>query len=188
MDLGSNIRTWRQRQGLTLEELAERTGVSRAMLSDIERGVKNPTIRVVVQIAEGFGCTVSQLLGEQAQKTETVIVTRHDERQILVDPHTGAQRHLLSPAFLQRGIEVIWYVIPPQQTGSFPPHQPGVVEHITVVQGRLNCQLGDWQGTLASGDSVFFQANVPHDLHNPGPEPCYFFLLIDSGRAGYVPL
>lgn len=113
MDLGSNIRARRAKLGITLETLAKRTGVSRAMLSEIERDAKNPTIKVVCQIAEGLGCTVSQLLGEAEEPTHVMQVGRYGDRQILVDAHSGVERHLLSPAFQRRGIEVLWYLIPP---------------------------------------------------------------------------
>ncbi len=169
--------------GLTLEALAERTGVSRAMLSDIERGVKNPTLKVVCQIAEGVGCTVSQLLGEQL--TDTIRVLRKAERQTLLDPQTGVERHLLAPALVQRGIEVLWYMIPPgQSTGVFPAHRPGVVEQLTVVQGQLRCSLHDQEERLEAGDSLFFPANLPHCFSNPGAEPCCYFLVIDSSQVG----
>jgi len=186
MNLGGNIRARRSSLGLTLDALSRRVGVSRAMLSDIERGAKNPTVKVASQIAEGLGCTVSQLLGEPATGSPTLV--RRDERRVLVDPRSGVERHLLSPAFQRRGIEVLWYVIPPGRgTGAFPPHRLGVEEHITVVQGRLECRFGSDEAGLAAGDSLFFPADVEHDFHNPGPEPCHYFLIIDSSRAGAAP-
>jgi transcriptional regulator with XRE-family HTH domain len=64
MELGNNIRARRTEHGMTLDALAEKSHVSRAMLSDIERDAKSPTIRVITQIAAGLGCTISELLGE----------------------------------------------------------------------------------------------------------------------------
>lgn len=180
LDLGSNIRALRSQQGLTLDSLAKKAGVSRAMLSDIERGIKNPTIKVVCQIAEVFGYTVSQLIGEDTPEEKSIIVTRCDDRQILIEPQTGVERHLLSPGFIKRGLEIIWYAIPPNQTGSFPPHRPNTIEHITVVKGCLKYAVGDIDGVLKEGDSIFFPADVSHDFYNPGVEPSYFFLVIDS--------
>lgn len=183
-ELGQTIRARRTALNLTLEILAARTGVSRAMLSDIERGVKNPTIKLLSQIAEGLECTISSLLGEQPEKVEQGIqIVRKAERRVLVDPHSGVERQLVAPALQQHGIEVVWYSIPPGQgTGAFPPHQPGVQEHITLVRGSLHCILGEQQVVLEVGDSVFFPANVIHEFYNPGPEPCYYFLIIDSSH------
>lgn len=180
MELGETIRTRRVRLGFTLDDLAARAGVSRAMLSETERGVKTPSIRVVCQIASGLGCTVSDLLNETAPRGG-VSVTRRDERRVLVDPQTGVERHLLSPAFQQRGIEVLWYVIPPSsETGAFPPHRRGVVEHITVLAGQLHCSLHKQEVWLAVGDSISFPADVEHAFRNPGTTPCCYLLIIDS--------
>jgi transcriptional regulator with XRE-family HTH domain len=187
IDLSGNIRSRRTQLGLTLETLAERTGVSRAMLSEIERGSKNPTIKVVCQIAEGLGCTVSQLLGEEVRTPETLQIVRQSDRQLLLDPHSGVERYLLSPTFHRRGIELLWYVIPPgQSTGTFPPHRAGVEEHITVVQGCLHCRLGTWEVTLEAGDSLSFPANLAHNFHNDGSESCQYFLVIDSSEIGRI--
>lgn len=180
MDLGSNIKALRLQRGWTLDELAERAGVSRAMLSDIERDAKNPTIKVVCQIAETFGYTVSQLLGEDEPTARTIAVTRRDERHVLIEPQTGVERHLLAPGFVQRGLEIIMYVIPPGQTGSFPAHRPGTMEHITVLKGSLKYSVDDVEGILEAGDSIFFTADLTHDFYNPGTEPSHFFLVIDS--------
>lgn len=185
MELGSNIRAIRAEMGLTLDTLAERSGVSRAMLSDIERGTKSPTIRVLSQVAAGLECTLSELLGEDIpQQPDAVQVLRRDQRQALVDPRSGVERQLLSPTFLRRGIEIIWYVIPPGvTTGVFPPHMQGVEEHVTVVRGKLHCLLGGKSFTLEEGDSLSFPADVDHSFHNPGNKPCRYFLVIDSSRT-----
>src|SRR5690349_15548945 len=108
MDLSARIRERRLALGLTLEALAQRTGVSRAMLSDIERGRKNPTVKLLAGIAEGLGCTVSALLGEGGgAPPEAINVVRWDKRRTLVDPRSGVERQVLAPALLQRGVEVI---------------------------------------------------------------------------------
>jgi transcriptional regulator with XRE-family HTH domain len=190
MDLGATIRARRTALGLTLDALSERTNVSRAMLSDIERGLKSPTVRVVSQIAEGLGCQVSQLLGERsAESAELMQVTRLAERRMLVDPHSGVERHLLAPAFLRRGVEVLWYTIPPGcSTGTFPAHRAGVEEHITVVRGSVRCIIGDRVVELDAGDSIIFQADSNHEFENIGSELCECFFIIDSSRVGSLPV
>ena len=179
-DLGSNVYKLRSQQKWTLDELAERSKVSRAMLSDIERGVKNPTIKVVCQIAETFGYTVSQLIGEDEIEEKKFVITRRDERHVVVEPGTGVQRHLLSRDFVKKGLEIILYIIPPGQTGSFPAHRHDTMEHITVIEGNLKYFIGDKKGILREGDSVFFAANLDHDFYNSGTEHSHFFLIIDS--------
>jgi len=184
MGLGDEVRGRRARLGLTLDALADLSGVSRAMLSEIERGAKNPTIKLVCQVAEGLGCTVSELLAEPPAPVGALEVVRAGERRILVDPRSGVERHGLSPAFLRHGLEVLWYVIPPRAaTGEFSAHRRGVEEHLTVVRGALACRIGKREVVLAAGDSLWFRADVPHGFSNPGDEPCEYVLLIDADRA-----
>ena len=185
MELGETIKARRSRHGLTLGDLAERTGVSRAMLSEIERGAKNPTIRIVCQIAEGLGTTVAELIGEgPPAESRAPVIVRAAERQTLVDPQTGVTRQQLAPAYLRRGVEVLWYSLPARAaTGTFPAHRPGVVEQLTVVCGALRCQLGGDQALLAAGDAIFFEADLAHAFVNPGDEPCEYMLIIDSRGA-----
>ncbi|MGI8508849.1 MAG: helix-turn-helix domain-containing protein [Gemmatimonadaceae bacterium] len=190
MDIGRVIRTHRKTRGITIEGLASGSGVSRAMVSDIERGVKNPTIKVVSQIAAALDLSVSDLLDERsAEAASGLSILRAGERRVLVDPESGVERHVLAPTFQRHGIEVLWYTIPPEQsTGNFPPHQVGVEEHITVVQGRLHALLGLGNGkrevTLERGDSMAFQADLTHEFRNLSAEPCHYFLIIDASRAG----
>ena len=185
MELGDTIKARRARQGLTLGGLAARTGVSRAMLSEIERGTKNPTIRIVCQIAEGLGTTVSELIGEgPPPESRAPVIVRAAERQTLVDPQTGVTRQQLAPTYLRRGVEVLWYRLPARAaTGTFPAHRPGVIEQLTVVRGALRCQIGDDEALLAAGDALFFDADLAHAFANPADEPCEYLLIIDSREA-----
>ena len=189
MELGETIRTRRHAQGLTLDALSKRTGVSRAMLSEIERGAKNPTIRLVCQIADGLGTTVSELIGEApAREPNVPVVVRPDERQTLIDPRSGAVRQILSPGYLRLGVEVLWYTIPPgEQVIGIPPAQPGTLEHLTVVHGRFDCVIGGQSLPLQAGDSAFFDADVARDFANSGAETCELFVIIDSSRVAAAP-
>ncbi len=184
-DLGSSIRVRRAGLGLSLEALEGRSGISRAMLSAVERGAKNPTIKVVCQIAEALGCTVSALLGEPEHDVPDVIeVVREGEQAVLIDPQTGSERRLLAPAFVQHGIEILRYTIPAgSSTGTFPPHRRGVYEHVTVVTGSVVCCLGEKNIDLAVGDSASFPADVAHSFRNREDEPAQYFLVIDSTQS-----
>ena len=188
MELGEAIKERRAERGLTLEGLAARCGVSRAMLSEIERGAKTPSIRVVSQIAAGLGTTVARLIGEEPEGDErTPVIVRAAERRTLVDPQTGAVRQELSPAYLRHGVEVLWCSLPPGgATGPLPAQRPGTVEHITVVRGALRCRIGGREVLLEVGDSVFYEADLSRTFGNPGDDGCEY-LLISDGR-GVAPL
>lgn len=138
---GPRVRDLRRERGLTLEDLASRSGVSRAMISKLERGEKNPTLVVAAKVAEGLGITLSQLMGIE-ERREVVVVPR-EKRMVMRDPETGFERQLLSPSFGGRGVEFIRNVVPEGSTsGDFPPHRRGVEEYVAVEKGRLRAFLG----------------------------------------------
>ena len=177
--LGGRVRELRRRRGLTLEELAERSGVSRAMISKLERGEKNPTLVVAARLAEGLGVTLSQLAGME-ERREVVVVPRQ-RRMVMRDPETGFERQLLSPNFVGRGVEFIRNEIPENSTsGEFPPHRNGVEEHIVVERGTLRAILAGEEYLLAEGDALYFEADVPHRFDNAGEGTCSYYLVISS--------
>jgi transcriptional regulator with XRE-family HTH domain len=177
--LGGRVRELRRRRGLTLEELAGLSGVSRAMISKLERGEKNPTLVVAAKLAEGLGVTLSQLAGME-ERREVVVLPR-EGRMVMRDPETGFERQLLSPNFVGRGVEFIRNEIPEGSTsGEFPPHRRGVEEHIVVERGRLRAVLGGEEYLLRECDALYFEADVPHRFDNAGEGECSYYLVISS--------
>lgn len=178
--LGFRVRELRRAKGLTLNELAEASGVSRAMISKIERGEKNPTLVVTARISEGLGVTLSQLAGVERRR-EAVVVPR-DRRMVLRDPETGFERQLLSPTFSRRGMEFIRNVIPEGSTsGEFPPHKKGVEEYLVIEKGRVAAVLDGEEYLLEEGDALYFEADVIHRFDNAGAEEASYYLVIASG-------
>jgi transcriptional regulator with XRE-family HTH domain len=178
--LGSRVKELRKGRGLTLEALARRSGVSRAMLSKIERGEKNPTLVVAAKIAEGFGLTLSQLVGTE-ERREVVVVPK-EGRMVMRDPETGFERQLLSPTFGRRAVELIRNVVPEGSTsGGFPPHKRGVEEYVVVEKGRLKAVLDEEEYLLEEGDAAYFEADIAHRFDNAGEGECSYYLVISSG-------
>ena len=179
-ELGGRIRELRGRLGMTLEALAERSGVSRAMISKLERGEKNPTLVVAAKLAEGLDVTLSQLVGVK-ERREVVMVPK-EGRMVMRDPETGFERQLLSPAFVGRGVEFVRNKIPEGSTSKeFPPHRKGVVEYVVVERGKLRATLGGEEYVLEEGDAAYFEADVPHRFDNAGEGECSYYLVISSG-------
>jgi transcriptional regulator with XRE-family HTH domain len=179
--LGERVRDLRQGRGLTLDGLAELSGVSRAMISKLERGEKNPTLVVAAKLAEGLGVTLSRLAGME-ERREVVVVPR-ERRMVMRDPETGFERQLLSPNFAGHGVEFIQSRIPEGSTsGEFPPHRRGVEEHVVVERGTLRAVLGGEEYLLREGDAVYFEADVAHRFDNAGEGECSYYLVI-SARA-----
>ena len=162
-----------------MEALAERSGVSRAMISKLERGEKNPTLVIATKVAKGLGVTLLQLAGVE-ERREAVVVSR-DERMVVRDPVTGYERQLLSPAFGGRGVEFIRNVVPEGSTsGEFPPHRRGVEEYLVVEKGRLKAILAGEEHLLEEGDALYFEADVSHRFDNVGDGECGYYLVIVS--------
>ncbi len=177
--LGVRVKELRRRRGLTLEDLAERAGVSRAMISKVERGEKNPTLVVAAKVAEGLGVTISELLGVE-ERQEIVVIPR-ERRMVMRDPETGFERQLLSPTFGGRGVEFVRNVVPYGSTsGEFPPHRRGVEEYVVVEKGRLRTFIGGEERLLESGDALYFEAHVSHRFDNAGDGECSYYLVIVS--------
>jgi transcriptional regulator with XRE-family HTH domain len=177
--LGGRVKQLRRRRGLTLEELAGYSGVSRAMISKLERGEKNPTLVVAAKLAEGLGVTLSQVAGIE-ERREVVVVPR-ERRMVMRDPETGFERQLLSPNYVGRGVEFIRNEIPEGSTsGEFPPHRGGVEEHIVVERGSLRATVGGEEYLLREGDALYFEADVMRRFDNAGEGECSYYLVISS--------
>ena len=179
--LGARIKELRRRRGLTLEDLAERAGVSRAMISKVERGEKNPTLVVTAKVAEGLGVTISELL--RVEERREIVVIPRERRMTVRDPETGFERQLLSPTFGGRGVEFVRNVVPRGSTsGKFPPHRRGVEEHVVVEKGRLRALVGGEEHLLEVGDALYFEADVSHRFDNAGDGECsYYHVIVSTG-------
>lgn len=177
--LGARVKDLRRERGLTLDELAGLSGVSRAMISKLERGEKNPTLVIAARLAEGLGVSLSRLAGVE-ERREVVLVPK-ERRMVLRDPETGFERQSLSPTFAGRGVEFLRNVVPEGSTsGDFPAHRKGVEEHIVVEKGDLKATLGGEEYLLREGDALYFEADVPHRFDNAGRGECSYYLVISS--------
>jgi len=184
--IGIHLRRRRKDLGLSLEALAEQSGVSAAMLSEVERSVKNPTVRLAWQVARALGCSLTDLLEDETSPTMSII--RAGERRSLTDPETGLSRHGVATPLLDRGLEVVTYRIPGgTETGSMAPNRPEVLEHIVVVSGTLTLVLGEETIRLRKGDHVTYAPQTTVGYRNDGTRACDFLLLSDRSRIRRQP-
>lgn len=181
--LGARIKDWRMKASLTLEELSQRCGVSRAMLSKVERGEKSPTLPIVIRIAGGFGRSLSELLGAELDQADVAVI-RASERLSYRDPETGFERWVLSPAHLDNGVEVVLHRIPPgRSTGVLPPYSVPTEKYIVVSEGQLTVYVGERPHVLKAGDSMYFEVKSPYRFdNNDGHLPCSYYMMIVRKR------
>ena len=181
--LGSRIKALRAQSGITLEQLASQSGVSRAMLSKVERGEKSPTLSIVARIAAGFRITLSELLGAETDASDVAVI-RSAERLSFKDPETGFERWVLSPQHLDNGVEVVLHRIPPgRSSGVLPPYSVPTEKYVMVQEGQLTVYVDNKPHVLKAGDSMYFEVKAPYRLVNDdGHTACAYYMVIVRKR------
>jgi transcriptional regulator with XRE-family HTH domain len=177
--LGGALKRRRLEQGLTLEQLAAKSGVSRAAISKIERGDSGASTPALGKLANALDLSISQLLGGPQRKA--VLHVPHRKQPVFVEAATGFERRSLSPMYLGRGIDVVLNRLPAGAgTGPFPSHREGVEEHLYVVKGRLKVTLDGDVYVLRAGDFLFYRGDMSHKFENLSNAACEYFIVIDS--------
>lgn len=179
--VGPRIRALREAMGFSLRELAERCGVSAPMLSQVERGETSPTLAVAAKIAAGLDLTLSQLL--RLDEGRHVAISRAGGRRRY--ERGGHRFEELTPPLPGQRADVSRHRLEPgAATGgrSDPPmHEPGSRETAVVLAGTLALVVDGTRYELAEGDSVTFDADLPHHFENDGEEPTEFIAVIAAG-------
>ena len=166
-EFGDRVRSLRERTGLTLEQLASRSKVSRAMLSKVERGEKSPTIGLAMRISHAVGGSLSALLnGEQPR--HPVAVRSRKERFRFADEESGLTREIMSPTVEGSSVEILRHTLAAGSTsGILPPYPPGTEKYIIVERGDLVLVRAGERTRLREGDTMFFEADVEHVFEAP---------------------
>ncbi|GBG11519.1 XRE family transcriptional regulator [Paenibacillus agaridevorans] len=173
--VGKNLHAIRKSRGLSLDNVAEMTGVSKAMLGQIERGDSNPTISVLWRIVNGLGISFTTLIEEV--DSDVTIATPGDLESFAEEE--GAYRTFpLFPYRLRNKFESYLVVIEPGCEHVSEPHNDGVEEYLFVQQGVLELEHGDERYEVPAGSAVHFHANRPHTYRNHGEETAKFFAVI----------
>jgi transcriptional regulator with XRE-family HTH domain len=181
--LGRRIKALREAMGLSLRDLAERSGVSAQMLSQVERGETSPTVAVAARIAEGLDLTLSRLF--RLDEGGGVNVVRVADRRDGGAASHGHMFEVLTPALPGQRAEISMHVLAPAAAtagpGDIPIHEPGSQESAVVLSGRLRLVCDGRDYDLAEGDAVTFDADLPHHFENPGDADTKFYAVVTSG-------
>jgi len=179
--VGRRIKALREAMGFSLRDLAERSGVSAPMLSQVERGETSPTLAVAEKIAAGLELTLSQLL--RLDEGEHVMVTRAGGRRRY--ERGGHRFEELTPPLPGQRVDVSLHTLKSgAATGGVedpPMHEPGSRETAVVLTGVLALTVDGTRHELRAGDSVTFDADLPHHFENDGEEQARFLAVIAAG-------
>jgi transcriptional regulator with XRE-family HTH domain len=174
--LGRRVKNLRTQRGWSLEALAGASGVSRSMLSQIEREQANPTLAVTLRIARAFGMALGELL-ETPDAASSVTIIRADDRAYHYRSDKNCRIRTLSPLHLEKDVE--FYEVQLQHGGALrsAPHFEGTREFLTVQKGQIRVESSGDAETLNPGDSASYRADVPHAIVNTGRSEAIIFLV-----------
>jgi transcriptional regulator with XRE-family HTH domain len=182
--IGPRIRALRDAGGLSLRDLAERSGVSAPMLSQVERGETSPTLAIAARIAQGLDLRLSQLL-RLDEGGQVAIVRAGERRPGTSDPASGHRAEILTPPLPGQRAELSRHVLAAGAVtggpGDPPMHEPGSRESALVQEGAVVLVIDGEHHALAEGDCVTFDADLPHHFENEGEEPTRFIAVITAG-------
>jgi transcriptional regulator with XRE-family HTH domain len=174
--VGDNLRRLRTEQGLSLDKLAQRSGVSRAMLGQIELGQSAPTINVLWKIVAALEVPFSALLTSGAAAPVTLVRAKTSKSLVSFD---GTFRsRALFPFDEKRNVELYELRLAAGGREDAEAHAPGTTENLVVASGRVALEVAGETHQLEEGDAIFFAADRPHAYVNPGAKPATMYLVM----------
>jgi transcriptional regulator with XRE-family HTH domain len=183
--IGPKLKQFRLRENLTLHDVQAMTGMSNSMLSQIERGVVNPTFARVWHLTQSLGIGVSDLLGEVSSSLEDANTYEHlnvNRTPVMTSADGKSVTRILSP--LHQSLPVEWYEMVFKPGGSLRAnaHGNGAWEHQTCIEGTLVIEFGDHEIVLNAGETVRYSAEQPHGARNDTDKLARVLLVVISRK------
>jgi XRE family transcriptional regulator, regulator of sulfur utilization len=180
--IGARVRALRDAMSLSLRDLADRSGVSAPMLSQVERGETSPTLAIAARIAAGLDLSLSQLL--RLDESGAVSIVRGDERR--TGGQGGHAYEILTPPLPGQRAELSRHVLAPGAAtggpGDPPMHEPGARETALIERGSVSLFVDGERHELAAGDCVTFDADLPHHFENDSEkEEAVLLAIVSAG-------
>ena len=178
--IGATLQALRQSQKLSLDELSRRAGVSKSMLSQIERNTTNPTVAVLWRLSNALGVSITDFLagGRAERAVPSISVVAAHETPSLINPDGKSELRILGPIELAGKFE--WYELVIQAGGSLTSdaHEPGAKEHLSVISGGVLVRAGAEEKKLRQGETARYAVDVPHAILNPGKTAAVMLLVV----------
>lgn len=166
--VGERIKAQRQQLKLSLDDLSLRAGVSKSMLSQIERNQANPTVAVVWRLANALEIPLPELLGSPAQATPSIVTVPAHATPSLRTQDERCELRILGPVEMAGQFE--WYELMVQPGGVLDSqaHEPGSREHLSVLTGALEVSAGQQTQRIKTGETARYAVDQPHAIRNTG--------------------
>jgi len=174
--VGSNLRRLRGQRGLSLEKLSRLSGVSRAMLGQVELGQSAPTINVLWKISSALGVPFSALI--TARGGGGVHVLRGENAKLLTSHDGSFSSRALFPFDEPRRVEFYELRLTAGGSERADPHNPGTVENLVVAEGAVEIEVAGHREMLGRGDAIVFEADVPHVYRNRAERDTVMYLVM----------
>jgi len=177
-EVGATLQRLRLARGLTLEDLSRIAGVSKSMLSQIEREKANPTIAITWRLANALGVQIGELLSSEVRTVDLIRVVDAHEIPTLPGSHAGYSLRILGPMDLAGKYE--WYELTLQPGGELASqaHDPGTTEHLTVVTGTVELEVGAEKRKIKHGATARYRADQRHAIRNAGKTEAKALLVV----------
>ncbi|RJG06316.1 XRE family transcriptional regulator [Noviherbaspirillum cavernae] len=177
-EVGATLQKIRLKRGLTLEDLSRAAGVSKSMLSQIEREKANPTIAVAWRLANALGLGIDELLASGPKESDAIRILEPYETPTLPGTHAGYVLRILGPMELAGKYE--WYELTLAPEGGLvsSSHDPGTTEHLTVLHGAVEVEVDGVKKKLKNGGTARYQADKNHAIRNAGKTEAKALLVV----------
>lgn len=176
--IGANLHKERRRRQLSLAELAASSGISKAMLSQIESDKVNPTIATMWKIAHALNIELEALItGESGGKRKFEVVRKADIISLSTD-RSGAVFHVLSPSSMAEDLELYRLEMEPGCIHRSQAHARGTEEFLNLLEGRVKVSAGELSATLEKGDFIMFQSDVDHAIETLSESKAELFMVV----------
>jgi len=180
--IGARVKNLRQQGGWTLDALATRSGVSRAMISRIERAEASPTATLLARLCGALDVSLSVFFATTDMASPSPLI-RRSEQPVWSDPQTGYRRRSVSPPGMPSRIDLVEVEFPAGARVSLPPLglETGMTQHVWLLDGVLEVTAGETVHALQPGDCLYMSIGAAHGFFNPGDRPARYAVVLDRG-------
>nr|WP_210347888.1 XRE family transcriptional regulator [Agrobacterium rosae] len=180
--IAEHIKHLRMQGNLTLDQLASASGVSRAMISRIERGEASPTAALLARICAALGLSLSGFFAENEDAISPLV--KKQDQPTWQDPDTGYVRRAVSPPRVGSDVDIVEVNLPAHAKVSFPPHaaSQSMTQYVWLLEGNLEMTTGNQVHRMTSGDCLFMPVGDGHAFHNPSDVPARYAVVLDQRK------